>query len=152
MKFQAPKFGKQKELDTAEYLLMINEYMDSIITRLQNMAPTANGWNIKTKRYSDGVRLKARFQKEKETTIFVPDIADTATKKKVDKIYELVLERMFGDIWPAEKKQESILDQMFGDKWPTEKKPESTETESGHTVEEKQTDESDDSEVSITQF
>lgn len=134
MKFQAPKLGKQKELDNAEYLLMINEYMDSIITRLQNMAPTDNGWNIKTKRYADGVRLKAKFQKEKETTIFVPDIADTATKKKLDKIYGLILERMFGDIWPAEKKQES------------------TETESDHTVEKKQTDESDDSEVSITQF
>lgn len=134
MKFQAPKLGKQKELDNAEYLLMINEYMDSIIARLQNMSPTENGWNIKTKRYSDGVRIKARFQREKETTIFVPDIADTATKKKLDKIYELVLDRLFGDIWRAEKKQES------------------TETESVHTVEEKQTNESDDSEVSITQF
>lgn len=134
MKFQAPKLGKQKELDNAEYLLMINEYMDSIIARLQNMSPTENGWNIKTKRYSDGLRLKVRFQREKETTIFVPDIADTATKKKLDKIYELVLDRLFGDIWRAEKKQES------------------TETESVHTVEEKQTNESDDSEVSITQF
>ena len=99
MKFQAPKLGKQKELDNAEYLLMINEYMDSIIARLENMPPTENGWNIKTKRYSDGVRIKARFQREKETTIFVPDIADTATKKKLDKIYELVLDRLFGDIW-----------------------------------------------------
>lgn len=134
MKFQAPKLGKQKELDNAEYLLMINEYMDSIIARLENMSPTENGWNIKTKRYSDGVRIKARFQREKETTIFVPDIADTATKKKLDKIYELVLDRLFGDIWRAEKKQES------------------TETESVHTVEEKPTNESDDSEVSITQF
>ena len=134
MKFQAPKLGKQKELDNAEYLLMINEYMDSIIARLENMSPTENGWNIKTKRYSDGVRIKARFQREKETTIFVPDTADTATKKKLDKIYELVLDRLFGDIWRAEKKQES------------------TETESVHTVEEKQTNESDDSEVSITQF
>ena len=134
MKFQAPKLGKQKELDNAEYLLMINEYMDTIIARLQNMPPTENGWNIKTKRYSDGVRIKARFQREKETTIFVPDTADTATKKKLDKIYELVLDRLFGDIWRAEKKQES------------------TETESVHTVEEKQTNESDDSEVSITQF
>lgn len=134
MKFQAPKLGKQKELDNAEYLLMINEYMDSIIARLQNMSPTENGWNIKTKRYSDGLRLKVRFQREKETTIFVPDIADTATKKKLDKIYELVLDRLFGDIWRAEKKQES------------------TETESVHTVEEKQTNDSDDSEVSITQF
>ena len=105
MKFQAPKLGKQKELDNAEYLLMINEYMDSIIARLQNMSPTENGWNIKTKRYSDGLRLKVRFQREKETTIFVPDIADTATKKKLDKIYELVLDRLFGDIWRAEKKQ-----------------------------------------------
>lgn len=134
MKFQAPKLGKQKELDNAEYLLMINEYMDTLITRLQNMSPTDNGWNIKTKRYPDGLRLKAKFQKEKETTIFVPDIADTATKKKLDKIYELVLERLFGDIWPAEKKQES------------------TETESDHTIEEKQTNDSDDSDVSITQF
>ena len=134
MKFQAPKLGKQKELDNAEYLLMINEYMDSIIARLQNMPPTENGWNIKTKRYSDGVRIKARFQREKETTIFVPDIADTATKKKLDKIYELVLDRLFGDIWRAEKKQES------------------TETESVHTVEEKPTNDTDDSEVSITQF
>ena len=134
MKFQAPKLGKQKELDNAEYLLMINEYMDSIIARLQNMSPTENGWNIKTKRYSDGLRLKVRFQREKETTIFVPDIADTATKKKLDKIYELVLDRLFGDIWRAEKKQES------------------TETESVHTVEEKQTNDSDDSDVSITQF
>ena len=134
MKFQAPKLGKQKEPDNAEYLLMINEYMDSIIARLENMSPTENGWNIKTKRYSDGVRIKARFQREKETTIFVPDTADTATKKKLDKIYELVLDRLFGDIWRAEKKQES------------------TETESVHTVEEKQTNESDDSEVSITQF
>lgn len=134
MKFQAPKLGKQKELDNAEYLLMINEYMDSIIARLENMSPTENGWNIKTKRYSDGLRLKVRFQREKETTIFVPDIADTATKKKLDKIYELVLDRLFGDIWRAEKKQES------------------TETESVHTVEEKQTNDSDDSEVSITQF
>ena len=134
MKFQAPKLGKQKELDNAEYLLMINEYMDSIIARLQNMSPTENGWNIKTKRYSDGIRLKARFQREKETTIFVPDIADTATKKKLDKIYELVLDRLFGDIWRAEKKQES------------------TETESVHTVEEKPTNDTDDSEVSITQF
>lgn len=134
MKFQAPKLGKQKELDNAEYLLMINEYMDSIIARLQNMSPTENGWNIKTKRYSDGLRLKVRFQKEKETTIFVPDIADTATKKKLDKIYELVLDRLFGDIWRAEKKQES------------------TETESVHTVEEKPTNDTDDSEVSITQF
>lgn len=134
MKFQAPKLGKQKELDNAEYLLMINEYMDTIIARLQNMPPTENGWNIKTKRYSDGIRLKARFQREKETTIFVPDIADTATKKKLDKIYELVLDRLFGDIWRAEKKQESA------------------ETESVHTVEEKQTNDSDDSEVSITQF
>lgn len=134
MKFQAPKLGKQKELDNAEYLLMINEYMDSIITRLENMSPTENGWNIKTKRYSDGLRLKVRFQREKETTIFVPDIADTATKKKLDKIYELVLDRLFGDIWRAEKKQES------------------TETESVHTVEEKPTNDTDDSEVSITQF
>lgn len=134
MKFQAPKLGKQKELDNAEYLLMINEYMDTIIARLENMSPTENGWNIKTKRYSDGVRIKARFQREKETTIFVPDIADTATKKKLDKIYELVLDRLFGDIWRAEKKQES------------------TETESVHTVEEKPTNDSDDSEVSITQF
>lgn len=134
MKFQAPKLGKQKELDNAEYLLMINEYMDSIIARLENMSPTENGWNIKTKRYSDGVRIKARFQREKETTIFVPDIADTATKKKLDKIYELVLDRLFGDIWRAEKKQES------------------TETESVHTVEEKPTNDTDDSEVSITQF
>lgn len=134
MKFQAPKLGKQKELDNAEYLLMINEYMDTIIARLQNMPPTENGWNIKTKRYSDGVRIKARFQREKETTIFVPDTADTATKKKLDKIYELVLDRLFGDIWRAEKKQES------------------TETESVHTVEEKQTNDTDDSEVSITQF
>lgn len=134
MKFQAPKLGKQKELDNAEYLLMINEYMDTIIARLQNMSPTENGWNIKTKRYSDGVRIKARFQREKETTIFVPDIADTATKKKLDKIYELVLDRLFGDIWRAEKKQES------------------TETESVHTVEEKPTNDTDDSEVSITQF
>lgn len=134
MKFQAPKLGKQKELDNAEYLLMINEYMDSIIARLQNMSPTENGWNIKTKRYSDGLRLKVRFQREKETTIFVPDIADTATKKKLDKIYELVLDRLFGDIWRAEKKQES------------------TETESVHTVEEKPTNDTDDSEVSITQF
>lgn len=134
MKFQAPKLGKQKELDNAEYLLMINEYMDTLITRLENMSPTENEWDIKTKRYSDGVRIKARFQREKETTIFVPDIADTATKKKLDKIYELVLDRLFGDIWRAEKKQES------------------TETESVHTVEEKQTNESDDSEVSITQF
>ena len=134
MKFQAPKLGKQKELDNAEYLLMINEYMDTIITRLENMSPTENGWNIKTKRYSDGVRIKARFQREKETTIFVPDIADTATKKKLDKIYELVLDRLFGDIWRAEKKQES------------------TETESVHTVEEKPTNDTDDSEVSITQF
>lgn len=134
MKFQAPKLGKQKELDNAEYLLMINEYMDSIIARLQNMSPTENGWNIKTKRYSDGLRLKVRFQREKETTIFVPDIADTATKKKLDKIYELVLDRLFGDIWRAEKKQES------------------TETEPVHTVEEKQTNDTDDSEVSITQF
>lgn len=134
MKFQAPKLGKQKELDNAEYLLMINEYMDSIIARLENMSPTENGWNIKTKRYSDGLRLKVRFQREKETTIFVPDIADTATKKKLDKIYELVLDRLFGDIWRAEKKQES------------------TETESVHTVEEKQTNDTDDSEVSITQF
>lgn len=133
-KFQAPKLGKQKELDNAEYLLMINEYMDSIIARLENMSPTENGWNIKTKRYSDGVRIKARFQREKETTIFVPDIADTATKKKLDKIYELVLDRLFGDIWRAEKKQES------------------TETESVHTVEEKPTNDTDDSEVSITQF
>lgn len=134
MKFQAPKLGKQKELDNAEYLLMINEYMDTIITRLENMSPTENGWNIKTKRYSDGVRIKARFQREKETTIFVPDIADTATKKKLDKIYELVLDRLFGDIWRAEKKQES------------------TETESVHPIEEKQTNDSDDSDVSITQF
>lgn len=134
MKFQAPKLGKQKELDNAEYLLMINEYMDTIIARLENMSPTENGWNIKTKRYSDGVRIKARFQREKETTIFVPDIADTATKKKLDKIYELVLDRLFGDIWRAEKKQES------------------TETEAVHTVEEKQTNDTDDSEVSITQF
>lgn len=134
MKFQAPKLGKQKELDNAEYLLMINEYMDSIIARLENMSPTENGWNIKTKRYSDGIRLKARFQREKETTIFVPDIADTATKKKLDKIYELVLDRLFGDIWRAEKKQES------------------TETKSVHTVEEKETNDSDDSDVSITQF
>lgn len=134
MKFQAPKLGKQKELDNAEYLLMINEYMDSIIARLENMSPTENGWNIKTKRYSDGLRLKVRFQREKETTIFVPDSADTATKKKLDKIYELVLDRLFGDIWRAEKKQES------------------TETESVHTVEETQTNDSDDSEVSITQF
>lgn len=134
MKFQAPKLGKQKELDNAEYLLMINEYMDTIITRLENMSPTENGWNIKTKRYSDGLRLKVRFQREKETTIFVPDIADTATKKKLDKIYELVLDRLFGDIWRAEKKQES------------------TETESVHTVEEKPTNDTDDSEVSITQF
>ena len=134
MKFQAPKLGKQKELDNAEYLLMINEYMDSIIARLENMSPTENGWNIKTKRYSDGVRIKARFQREKETTIFVPDSADTATKKKLDKIYELVLDRLFGDIWRAEKKQES------------------TETESVHTIEETQTNDSDDSEVSITQF
>ena len=134
MKFQAPKLGKQKELDNAEYLLMINEYMDTIIARLQNMPPTENGWNIKTKRYSDGVRIKARFQREKETTIFVPDTADTATKKKLDKIYELVLDRLFGDIWRAEKKQES------------------TETESVHTIEETQTNDSDDSEVSITQF
>ena len=134
MKFQAPKLGKQKELDNAEYLLMINEYMDSIIARLQNMSPTENGWNIKTKRYSDGLRLKVRFQREKETTIFVPDIADTATKKKLDKIYELVLDRLFGDIWRAEKKQES------------------TETEFVHTVEEKPTNDTDDSEVSITQF
>lgn len=134
MKFQAPKLGKQKELDNAEYLLMINEYMDSIIARLENMSPTENGWNIKTKRYSDGLRLKVRFQREKETTIFVPDSADTATKKKLDKIYELVLDRLFGDIWRAEKKQES------------------TETESVHTVEEKQTNDTDDSEVSITQF
>lgn len=134
MKFQAPKLGKQKELDNAEYLLMINEYMDTIIARLENMSPTENGWNIKTKRYSDGVRIKARFQREKETTIFVPDIADTATKKKLDKIYELVLDRLFGDIWRAEKKQES------------------TETESVHTVEEKPTNDTDDSEVSITQF
>ena len=137
MKFQAPKLGKQKELDNAEYLLMINEYMDSIITRFQDMAPTDNEWNIKTKRYADGLRLKVQFQKENETTIFVPDSADTATKKKLDKIYELVMERIFGyigDIWPAEEKQES------------------TETESDHTVEKKQTDESDDSEVSITQF
>ena len=134
MKFQAPKLGKQKELDNAEYLLMINEYMDTIIARLENMSPTENGWNIKTKRYSDGLRLKVRFQREKETTIFVPDIADTATKKKLDKIYELVLDRLFGDIWRAEKKQES------------------TETESVHTVEEKQTNDTDDSEVSITQF
>lgn len=134
MKFQAPKLGKQKELDNAEYLLMINEYMDSIIARLQNMSPTENGWNIKTKRYSDGLRLKVRFQREKETTIFVPDIADTATKKKLDKIYELVLDRLFGDIWRAEKKQES------------------TETESVHTIEEKQTNDTDDSDVSITQF
>lgn len=134
MKFQAPKLGKQKELDNAEYLLMINEYMDTIIDRLQNMSPTENGWNIKTKRYSDGVRIKARFQREKETTIFVPDIADTATKKKLDKIYELVLDRLFGDIWRAEKKQES------------------TETESVHTVEEKPTNDTDDSDVSITQF
>lgn len=134
MKFQAPKLGKQKELDNAEYLLMINEYMDSIIARLQNMSPTENGWNIKTKRYSDGLRLKVRFQREKETTIFVPDIADTATKKKLDKIYELVLDRLFGDIWRAEKKQES------------------TETESVHTVEEKPTNDTDDSEISITQF
>lgn len=137
MKFQAPKLGKQKELDNAEYLLMINEYMDSIITRFQDMDPTDNRWNIKTKRYADGLRLKVQFQKEKETTIFVPDIADTATKKKVDKIYELVMERIFGDI---------------GDIWPAEEKQESTETESDHTVEKKQTDESDDSEVSITQF
>ena len=137
MKFQAPKFGKQKELDNAEYLLMINEYMDSIITRFQNMAPTDNEWNIKTKRYADGVRLKVQFQKEKETTIFVPDIADTATKEKLDKIYELIMERIFGYI---------------GDVWPAEKKLESTETESDHTVEKKQTEESDDSEVSITQF
>ena len=137
MKFQAPKLGKQKELDNAEYLLMINEYMDSIITRFQDMAPTDNEWNIKTKRYADGLRLKVQFQKEKETTIFVPDSADTATKKKLDKIYELVMERIFGDI---------------GDIWPAEKKQESTETESVHTVEKKQTDESDDSEVSITQF
>lgn len=137
MKFQAPKLGKQKELDNAEYLLMINEYMDSIITRFQDMAPTDNEWNIKTKRYADGLRLKVQFQKEKETTIFVPDIADTATKKKLDKIYELVLERIFGDI---------------GDIWPAEKKQESTETESDHTVEKEQTEESDDSEVSITQF
>lgn len=137
MKFQAPKLGKQKELDNAEYLLMINEYMDNIITRFQNMDPADNRWNIKTKRYADGLRLKVQFQKEKETTIFVPDIADTATKKKLDKIYELVLERIFGDI---------------GDIWPAEKKQESTETESDHTVEKKQTDESDDSEVSITQF
>ena len=134
MKFQAPKLGKQKELDNAEYLLMINEYMDIIIARLENMSPTENGWNIKTKRYADGLRLKARFRKEKETTIFVPDTADTATKKKLDKIYELVLDRLFGDIWRAEKKQES------------------TETESAHTVEEEQTNDSDDSEVSITQF
>lgn len=134
MKFQAPKLGKQKELDNAEYLLMINEYMDSIITRFQNMAPSDNEWNIKTKRYADGLRLKVQFQKEKETTIFVPDSADTATKKKLDKIYELVLDRLFGDIWRAEKKQES------------------TETESVHTVEEKQTNDTDDSEVSITQF
>lgn len=134
MKFQAPKLGKQKELDNAEYLLMINEYMDSIIARLENMSPTENGWNIKTKRYSDGLRLKVRFQREKETTIFVPDSADTATKKKLDKIYELVLDRLFGDIWRAEKKQES------------------TETESVHTIEETQTNDSDDSEVSITQF
>ena len=134
MKFQAPKLGKQKELDNAEYLLMINEYMDTIIARLENMPPTENEWNIKTKRYSDGVRIKARFQREKETTIFVPDIADTATKKKLDKIYELVLDRLFGDIWRAEKKQES------------------TETESVHTVEEKETNDADDSEVSITQF
>ena len=55
MKFQAPKLGKQKELDNAEYLLMINEYMDSIITRFQDMAPTDNEWNIKTKRYADGL-------------------------------------------------------------------------------------------------
>lgn len=137
MKFQAPKLGKQKELDNAEYLLMINEYMDSIITRFQDMAPTDNEWNIKTKRYADGLRLKVQFQKEKETTIFVPDSADTATKKKLDKIYELVMERIFGDI---------------GDIWPAEEKQESTETESDHTVEKKQTDESDDSEVSITQF
>lgn len=134
MKFQAPKLGKQKELDNAEYLLMINEYMDSIIARLENMSPTENGWNIKTKRDSDGVRIKAKFQREKETTIFVPDTADTATKKKLDKIYELVLDRLFGDIWRAEKKQES------------------TETESVHTVEEKPTNDTDDSEVSITQF
>ena len=134
MKFQAPKLGKQKELDNAEYLLMINEYMDTLITRLQNMSPTDNEWNIKTKRYPDGLRLKAKFQKEKETTIFVPDTADTETKKKLDKIYELVLERLFGDIWPAEKKQES------------------TETESDHPIEEKQTNDTDDSEVSITQF
>ena len=137
MKFQAPKLGKQKELDKAEYLLMINEYMDSIITRFQDMAPTDNEWNIKTKRYAGGLRLKVQFQKEKETTIFVPDSADTATKKKLDKIYELVMERIFGDI---------------GDIWPAEEKQESTETESDHTVEKKQTDESDDSEVSITQF
>ena len=134
MKFQAPKLGKQKELDNAEYLLMINEYMDSIITRFQNMAPSDNEWNIKTKRYADGLRLKVQFQKEKETTIFVPDSADTATKKKLDKIYELVLDRLFGDIWRAEKKQES------------------TETESVHTVEENQPNDTDDSEVSITQF
>lgn len=134
MKFQAPKLGKQKELDNAEYLLMINEYMDSIITRFQNMDPSDNEWNIKTKRYADGLRLKVQFQKEKETTIFVPDSADTATKKKLDKIYELVLDRLFGDIWRAEKKQES------------------TETESVHTIEETQTNDSDDSEVSITQF
>ena len=62
MKFQAPKLGKQKELDNAEYLLMINEYMDTLITRLQNMSPTDNGWNIKTKRYPDGLRLKAKFR------------------------------------------------------------------------------------------
>ena len=92
MKFQAPKLGKQKEKDNAEYLLMINEYLDNWIERIQ--APDAE-YNLKTKITPDGVIISIKFGREKGIKLNIPDSIDEATLQKIERIKAITINKFF---------------------------------------------------------
>lgn len=94
-KFQAPKLGKQKEKDNAEYILMINEYLDDWIKRIQD--PDAV-YELKTKIYSDGIKISIKFGREKPIRIIVPNSVDNETLEKVEKIKTITINKFFGNI------------------------------------------------------
>ena len=128
-KFQAPKLGKQKEKDNAEYILMINEYLDNWIERIQ--VPDIV-YELKTKIFSDGIKISIKFGREKSISIIVPNSVDKETLQKVEKLKEITINKfMNGFLEPLQ--------------------PRNNTSNCNNDADAEQSTE-DDSEVSITQF
>ena len=89
-KFQAPKLGKQTEKDNADYILMINEYLDNWIERIQ-VPDTV--YQLKTKIFSDGIKISIKFGREKSISIIVPNSVDKETLQKVEKLKEITINK-----------------------------------------------------------